>query len=70
MNFSQHDTMLILHSINVYLEKLSFVLNNSETYNIDYLTISLLKNDYEDLLQLRKKISLIEIKDNKLMEGS
>lgn len=61
MGFSEEEKKLILHSINVYLEKLDFVLKNSSTYNIDDLTISLLKDDCNNLVNLRSKISLIEI---------
>lgn len=61
MFFSEEEKKLILHSINVYLEKLDFVLKNSSTYNIDDLTISLLKDDCDNLVNLRSKISLIEI---------
>lgn len=61
MVFSEKEKKLILHSINVYLEKLDFVLKNSSTYNIDDLTISLLKDDCDNLVNLRSKISLIEI---------
>ena len=61
MDFSEKEKKLILHSINVYLEKLDFVLKNSSTYNIDDLTISLLKDDCNNLVNLRSKISLIEI---------
>lgn len=70
MDFSEKEKKLILHSINVYLEKLDFVLKNSSTYNIDDFTISLLKDDCNNLVNLRSKISLIEIKNNKLLEGS
>ena len=70
MDFSEKEKKLILHSINVYLEKLDFVLKNSCTYNIDDFTISLLKDDCNNLVNLRSKISLIEIKNNKLLEGS
>ena len=61
MDFSEEEKKLILHSINIYLEKLDFVLKNSSTYNIDNLTISLLKDDCNNLVNLRSKISLIEI---------
>ncbi len=61
MDFSEKEKKLILHSINVYLEKLDFVLKNSSTYNIDDLTISLLIDDCKNLVNLRSKISLIEI---------
>ncbi len=61
MVFSEKEKKLILNSINVYLENLDFVLKNSSTYNIDDLTISLLKDYCDNLVNLRSKISLIEI---------
>lgn len=58
---SEKEKKLILHCINIYLEKLDFIFKNCKFYNIDNFTISLLKDDYNNLVNLRSKISLIEI---------
>ena len=58
---------ILLHSVNVYLEKLDFVLNNIEYYDVGELTEELLKKDYSDLINLRTKLFCIDIKN---LEGS
>ena len=45
----------------VFSEKEKKLILNSSTYNIDDLTISLLKDYCDNLVNLRSKISLIEI---------
>lgn len=63
---------IILHSLTVYMEKLEFVFNNCKYYDVDMITIDLLKSDYEDIIKLRDKFfSIYSIEDfNKLQEGS
>lgn len=71
---TEKEKSIILHSLTVYMEKLDFVFKNSKYYDIDSLTVSFLKTDYEDIIKLRDKFFSIytidqEIED-KFKEGS
>lgn len=54
---------LLMHCINTYLEKLDFVIKNGKYYCTGSFVIKDLENDYKKLVELQKKIFLIEIKE-------
>lgn len=60
---SDKDLQFVLHSISIYLEKLDFVFKNKKYYTVSDLTISMLEDDYKQLDDLRKRLSLIELDD-------
>ena len=46
---------IMLHALTVYQEKLDFVFKNSKYYDVDDITLSFLKSDYDDILKLKDK---------------
>lgn len=45
VEITNYDKTLLLHCINCYMEKIEFVLKNSEYYNIDHIIFKDLKRD-------------------------
>lgn len=59
---TDYDKTLLLHSINCYMEKIEFVLNNSKFYNTDEIIFNDLKNDLTLLKDLQLRVCSIEVK--------
>lgn len=59
---TNYDKTLLLHSINCYMEKIEFVLNNSKFYNTDEIIFNDLKNDLMLLKDLQLRVCSIEVK--------
>lgn len=57
---TNYDKTLLLHSINCYMEKINFVLKNSDFYNIDKIIFDDLKRDLILLKDLQLRICSIE----------
>lgn len=66
MLISEEEKKLLLHSINIYMEKIDFILNNYEYYNEPIDVRDSFRSDYETLFLLRQKLFSIELEE----EGS
>lgn len=55
------EKQLLMHSVNIYLEKLHFVIKNGQYYNVSNFVIKSLKVDCEKLLILREKLFSVEV---------